>query len=68
MATYYVNRHAQNNGDHEVHKEGCRFLPDPANRVRLGGFMTCQGAVAAAAKHYRQVDGCYYCCRACHAS
>ena len=25
MATYYVNRQKQQNGDHEVHTQTCRF-------------------------------------------
>jgi hypothetical protein len=27
MALYYVNNNAQSNGDHEVHKEGCSWMP-----------------------------------------
>ena len=27
MAYYYVNKNAQSNGDHEVHKSGCSWMP-----------------------------------------
>lgn len=31
MALYYANKQAQANGDHEVHKEGCQWMPFPGN-------------------------------------
>ena len=68
MATYYVNKNAQANGDHEVHRSGCSYMPEPENRVYLGEFSTCQAAVREARKHYRQANGCYYCSNACHTS
>jgi hypothetical protein len=66
MDTYYVNDNAQSNGDHEVHKEGCSYLPAPSNRTYLGLFSGCASAVTKAREHYNQVNGCYYCARACH--
>ena len=67
MASYYVNRQAQANGDHEVHKElGC---PTPAashNRQPLGEHSTCASAVQAARRYYSQVNGCAHCAPACH--
>lgn len=65
---YYVNKDAQSNGDHEVHVEGCAFMPNPENRKYLGEFSTCHEAVHEARTHYSQVNGCYYCCRPCHTS
>ena len=65
---YYVNKNAQANGDHEVHKSNCSFLPDTDNRMYLGDFTNCHDAVAAAKKHYPQSDGCYYCSPDCHKS
>lgn len=65
---YYVNKNAQANGDHEVHKSDCSFLPDKDNRIYLGDFTNCRDAVAAAKKHYHQSDGCYYCSPECHKS
>jgi hypothetical protein len=68
MATYYVNKNAQANGDHEVHKSGCSFMPDASNRIALGDHSGCRSAVAAAKRHYTRVNGCYYCARPCHTS
>lgn len=68
MALYYVNDNAQSNGDHEVHKDSCSFLPTSANRTYLGSFTNCQDAVREAKKHYSKVNGCYYCSSSCHTS
>ncbi len=66
MARYYVNQNAQSNGDHEVHVSTCSRLPQPENRTYLGDFSYCSSAVTEAKKYYRQVNGCYYCAKACH--
>ncbi len=66
MAIYYVNKNAQSNGDHEVHKESCTRLPETHNRINLGDFGSCGPAVQQAKKHYSQVNGCYYCSPNCH--
>ncbi|MGB3465586.1 MAG: hypothetical protein WBA74_09960 [Cyclobacteriaceae bacterium] len=66
MARYYVNKNAQSNGDHEVHQSGCTFLPQIANRIYLGAYLSCREAVIEAVKHYDQVNGCYYCSYDCH--
>lgn len=66
MARYYVNKNAQANGDHEVHTPGCSFMPDVNNRIYLGEFKSCHGAVKEAKKHYPQSNGCYYCSNECH--
>ena len=66
MDKYYVNKRAQSNGDHEVHKTGCGYMPNSENKIYLGEFSNCHSAVSAARKYYSQVNGCYYCCRPCH--
>ena len=66
MARYYVNKNAQNNGDHEVHKSDCQRLPIPANRQHLGSFSNCRDAVRKAKEYYVRADGCYYCSNRCH--
>lgn len=66
MAKYYVNRNAQPTGEHEVHKQGCSYMPAPQNCAYLGDFTNCHDAVAEARKRYSNVDGCYYCCNDCH--
>ncbi len=68
MSHYYVNKNAQSNGDHEVHKSGCSFMPDESNRKYLGDFDSCAPAVREAKKTYPQSNGCYYCCNPCHTS
>lgn len=66
---YYVNRNAQSNGDHEVHVEGCTYMPTILNRDYLGIFSGCTPAVQAAKnKGYYKANGCYYCCLLCHTS
>jgi len=66
MTWYYVNNNGQDNGDHEVHKYGCTFMPQQNNRTYLGDFASCAPAVTAAKKYHTQVNGCYYCCQPCH--
>jgi len=68
MSKYYVNRNVQLNGDHEVHKEGCEYIPKPENYIYLGEFSNCDDAVRVAKKHYPQSNGCYYCSKSCHTS
>lgn len=66
MHNYYVNDNAQPNGDHEVHKGDCTYLPSVTNRTYLGQFATCAPAVTEARKHYSRSNGCYFCSRPCH--
>lgn len=68
MEHYYVNDNTQPNGDHEVHKKDCNYLPQPQNRTSLGLHSSCYGAVADAKKKYKTANGCAYCCPACHTS
>lgn len=68
MARYYINRNAQSNGDHEVHVDPCSYMPDASNRVDLGNHPNCQSAVRDAKSRWpnERINGCYYCCNACH--
>ncbi len=66
--SYYVNRQPQLNGDHEVHRENCTWLPATHNRVYLGKFSSCHRAVREAKKIYPQSNGCKYCSKECHTS
>jgi hypothetical protein len=63
---YYVNNRAQANGDHEVHEENCRYMPNTENRRYLGEFSSCYGAVREAKKYHQQANGCKTCSNACH--
>ncbi|MCK0132319.1 hypothetical protein MWU59_12480 [Flavobacteriaceae bacterium F08102] len=68
MGNYYVNKIEQKNGDHEVHEEGCTWMPTIDNRMYLGNFFNCAFAVNKAKQYYSQVNGCYYCSKDCHTS
>ena len=69
MASYYVNKNAQSNGDHEVHTTtGCPTPANQENRLPLGDFASCHDAVLEAKKHYAQSNGCANCSPACHTS
>ena len=68
MARYYVNKNAQSNGDHEVHKSGCIRMPDESNRLYLGDYTNCHAAVRQAKGFYPQSNGCYFCSNECHTS
>lgn len=65
---FYVNKNAQSNGDHEVHRATCSWLPEQESRLYLGDFTTSHQAVYEAKKYYNQVNGCYYCCPETHTS
>jgi hypothetical protein len=66
---YYVNDKEQSNGDNEVHKAGCAWMPDEKNRTYLGEFDSCEGAVKEAKKTYpKTANGCKHCSNACHTS
>lgn len=66
MASYYRNKNAQLNGDHEVHRSGCGYMPSQTNQHYLGEFYNCTDAVTAAKLHDSSADGCAYCSPACH--
>jgi hypothetical protein len=66
MPIYYVNKNAQSTGEHEVHEDGCSYLPEPENRQYLGVFSNCKDAVREAKNYYDNVDGCYFCSPKCH--
>lgn len=66
MAKYCVNRNAQPNGDHEVHKQGCSYWP--SNRIDLGEHTTCRTAVTQAKAYYPKSNGCAFCSPDCHTS
>ena len=65
---FYVNKNAQTNGDHEVHRAPCSWLPKSENCLYLGEFTSSHQAVQKAKQYYNQVNGCYYCCPESHTS
>lgn len=67
MPSYYVNKNAQLNGDHEVHRaDNCPTPAKPENRHNLGFFTNCRDAVKEAKKVYAQSNGCKNCSPECH--
>jgi len=66
MEEYFVNKNAQLNGDHEVHKKNCFYLPRETNRISLGFFSNCSQAVQKAKEIFPTADGCYSCSNECH--
>lgn len=58
---YYVNDNEQSNGDHEVHREGCYYLPQIVSKTYLGMFPSAIPAVQKAKQYYTQTNGCAYC-------
>lgn len=68
MNLYYVNNNPQKNGDYEVHKSDCRYLPGFINRKFLGYFSNCKEAVKKAQETHKQSNGCKTCCPEYHTS
>jgi hypothetical protein len=71
MDYYYLNKDtSQNpNHDHEVHKQGCIWMPAPLNREYLGYCINGIEAVKRANQMgYYNVDGCATCCPEAHKS
>ncbi len=66
MPRYVVNDREQNNGDHEVHKEGCIYWP--SSYTDLGQHDGCTTAVTVAKRVYSRSNGCKTCSPACHTS
>jgi hypothetical protein len=69
---YYINKNQQSNGDYEVHESSCLYLPSAENRIYLGSFYSCKEAVDEAKRRFpsqkNDINGCYYCSKACHTS
>lgn len=65
---FYVHTIPQSNGDHEVHRATCSWLPNASNRLYLGDFVSSTSALREARKFFTHVDGCYFCCPEIHTS
>ena len=61
MHRYYVNKKAQTNGAHEVHRLGCRFLPKSEHRISLGLFNNVQEAIKETLKTHPDSKICPVC-------
>ena len=68
---YCLNKHAQQNGDHEIHKEICPFYQlhkNGGNFIYLGIFKNEHDALSNAKRNYPHLhaDGCFCCCKSIH--
>lgn len=72
MSHYIINKNQQSNGDYEVHdnQASCKHMPNTENQIDLGWHSSCHGAVAHAKQQWpnNRINGCFYCCNACHTS
>ena len=68
MKHYYFSNTADLRGEHEIHTEGCAFIPPSSNRSYIGYYFDCSNAIRDARIQYpyKSFNGCYYCCRECH--
>jgi len=71
MSYYYINKNPQpypEDGEHEVHKDGCTSAPLPQNRIEVGYFYNCKDAIKKARELFPlwKIDGCKYCSEECH--
>ncbi|MFM2292015.1 MAG: hypothetical protein RIS29_1828 [Bacteroidota bacterium] len=66
MDYYYLSKQARDNGDHEIHKQGCRYMPLERYVQALGQFTHSVEALKEAKELFPQANGCFYCCFHCH--
>ncbi len=59
MPHYFINNHAQSNGDHEVHAAGCSKMP--VDKGYLGHFECIGEALMEARKDFWQSATCLRC-------
>ena len=62
---YYVTKEMDTHGKHEVHREGCPYLPAPEACEHLGRLLSSFSAVAVARKLYDKINGCLHCTPEC---
>lgn len=70
MEDFYINKNEQPNGDHEVHRPTCYWMPSVLNREYLGRFAGSHGAILYAGILHPSwhINGCIHCCPESHTS
>lgn len=66
---YFINMKEDSNGNHEIHKEGCRYLSMIKDKKCLGEHISDREALKWARLYYfyfKKIDGCAYCCLSIH--
>ncbi|MCB8964364.1 MAG: hypothetical protein H6536_04905 [Bacteroidales bacterium] len=66
MDIFYIDLRPNGNGEYEMHRSGCKHLPDQASRYYLGLFGTCNEAMKEAQKSFPKSCGCPFCCKTCN--
>lgn len=56
---YYLNEEPQPSGVHEIHADGCKFLP--LKKVYLGYFSNSEEATRNAKQFYKYISVCEHC-------
>ncbi len=59
MSHYFINNHAADGGNHEVHALGCKRMP--SDKRYLGNFYDAGEALMEARKEFWQSSGCVAC-------
>lgn len=64
---YYLDRRADGQGLHQIHREDCPYLPERSDLIPLGDYPDCHGPLMKSmAAHYAASDGCAHCSMTCH--
>ena len=68
MINYYLSKVIRKHDEKfPIHRESCKLIPGPNDRIYLGNFHNCQEALDYATRHYNmQIDGCLECSVECH--
>ena len=61
MSHFFINNHAADDGNHEVHRVGCKRMP--TDKAYLGNFEHVDEALMEARKEFWQSGGCERCAR-----
>ncbi|WP_207637434.1 hypothetical protein [Terrisporobacter glycolicus] len=60
---YYFNDFVDDNSRHEIHAEGCPFLPYYSSRTYIGYLSNCEDALRIA--KYQHPLKSFVCCKSC---
>ena len=65
---YYYNRNSNKNNKHEIHRQGCAYMPKEKNKMKIGLADDCHKAIIKAKERtgIEKFDGCAYCCSECN--
>lgn len=66
MEHYFVTMNQHAGDEHEVHKDGCPYMPANEQRLYLGEFVDGLAALEEARKYYPKAIACRWCCPECY--